>query len=49
MNHTDALLLTHFTHAAWKQGAVHRQGEDEVLSGLTVLDRNLWKRIEEMQ
>lgn len=29
--------------------AVYGQGEDEVLSGLTVLDRNLWMRIEEMQ
>ncbi len=26
-----------------------RTGEDEVLSALTVLDRNLWMRIEEMQ
>lgn len=26
-----------------------RTGEDEVLSTLTVLDRNLWMRIEEMQ
>lgn len=39
------------THPALKQRAAlcMDRGEDEVLSGLTVLDRNLWMRIEEMQ
>ena len=52
VNPTDTLALTYFhtcMHPAWRQRARARTGEDEVLSGSTVLDRNRWMRTEKMQ
>lgn len=49
MNRTYTHAFNTCMHAAWKQRAEHGQAEDEVLSALTVLDRNLWMRIEGMQ
>lgn len=52
MNLTDTLILTHLTHSCKQSGSknlCNQAREDEVLRVLTVLDRNLWMRIEEMR
>lgn len=54
MNCTETLILTHLTHACMhacsgEAESCARTWEDEVLNVLTVLDRNLWMRIKEMQ
>lgn len=46
-----AQTFTHLTHACMQRGnrELCTEREDEVLSALTVLDHNLWMRIEEIQ
>lgn len=47
--HFYARAFSTCVHAARKAGSCARTREDEVLSTSTVLDRNLWMRIEKMQ